>query len=566
MDEELETGLWTSREEGVEFDTFTDEFGETISELKAPLPLKSLREHGVGEYNSRQLDRHTGGHSWARKGGDVASTELFDTDLIRPVTEFVKDGHRRSAVQINLNRNVTQHETLREDFEPRDTQLYDGYNPLPRRTMSHFVPTRRSVQELSVVGTERRLEPRVPIPSDHEEPTGAGSFHNRDGETRGLASWFTKRAGQETKLHMGEWSGLHSLSPNDRVSVHTSKGLICGDVALSRTDSVLSHVANRVTIHDRPWGQVEERPDVKLSTFDSQPGGSSRVTRSTEQHRALAADDTVLGRYDSTTSRDPQRSTFSDAARVAADLILGTQDSTKRPGTSVIGTGAVSVQAMKSDIVATKRLGTAHGRHGWYDYAGEHRRVLDSDRSRDSESDSQHVERVVADIMERRNNVVSEQSRRLRDDPVAAHVGRGRSHGDAPSVPFEEVYIGGSDATDMNNERRNRINRRVRNVDAVAAREWNVTSTIPVIPVSRDSVRVTLPPVESQPQRRWRDGGVISARQKPLSAGPMRSLVHGGASEKTPLRSSVGTTGRQNLAHVRSDTPSLYLSSDPLRV
>ena len=274
------------------------------------------------------------------------------------------------------------------------------------------------------------------------------------------------------------------------------------------------------------------------------------MTRTDAHGRTVEADDTVLGKYDSTVSRDPQRSTFSDAARIAADLILGVQDSSQRSGTTLIGTQSVPTMAMPSDVIPPRRVGPATGREGWNDYTGEHRRVIESAQARDSASDSQGIERVVATLMEQRIGVSAEHSRRLRDGPVAGRVGAGGSRRDAASVPHDEVRIGGSDATRLVQERQERIERHARPVDATNARSWNSTSTIPVVPVARASVDVTLPPVESQPQRRWRDGGAVSARQEPLGAGPARPE---------------GTVGRHGNTNNRSETPSMYLSPESLR-
>lgn len=566
MEDDLDAGLWTSRDASVEFESFTDEFGGTVREMMAPTEPKSLRDRGPSEYNSRQLDRHTGSQFWASKGGDVESETVFDSDLLfRPVETFASDHRRRSAVQLNLNRSETQNETLREDFAPRDTSLYNGYNTIAPKQMRHFVPTRRSEQELSVVGTERRLEPRAALSGDHEDPLKVGLYRKADDEMRGRVSRLEERAGRSTKLHMGEWSGLHSLAPNDRVTSSSTRDLVRANASLSQFDSALSQMTNRVTFHDRPWGQTKKRADVTLSSYDSQPGGDSRATRNEQVRRSLEAEDTVLGSYDSVVTRDPQRSTFSDAARIAADLVLGVQDSRPRSGTSLVGTRSVPLKAMASDVVPSKRVGPATGREGWNDYAGEHRRIMESARARDAASDSQHVERVVADHMERRNSVAAEHARRLRDDPIAARIGPGRSRRDAPSVPHDEVRLGGSDATRLEQDRRERIERHARPSEMSQARAWNTTSTIPVVPVARDAVDVTLPPVMSEPQRRWRDGGAVSARQEPLSAGPERSLVTGDVSEATARRSSEGTVGRPTHAHVRTDTPSLYLSPESLR-
>jgi hypothetical protein len=566
MDDDLDASLWTSRDASVEFESFTDEFGGTVRELMVPTEPKSLRDRGPSEYNSRQLDRHTGSQFWAKKGDDIESETVFDSDLLfRPVETFASDHRRRSAVQLNLNRNDTQNETLREDFTPRDASLYNGYNTIAPKQMRHFVPTRRSAQELNVVGTERRLEPRAAMSSDHEDPLKAGLYRKGDDEMRGRVSRLEERAGMSTTFHMGEWSGLHSLAPNDRVTSSSSRDMVRGNAPLSQFDSALSQVTNRVTFHDRPWGQTKKRADVTLSSYDSQPGGDTRATRNEQSRRSLEAQDTVLGSYDSVVTRDPQRSTFSDAARIAADLVLGVQDSRPRSGTALVGMRAVPLKAMASDVVPSKRVGPLAGREGWNDYAGEHRRIMESARARDAASDSQHVERVVADHMERRNSVAAEHARRLRDDPVVGRVGLGRSRRDAPSVPHDEVRIGGSDATRLEQDRRERIERHARPSEMTQARAWNTTSTIPVVPVARDAVDVTLPPVVSEPQRRWRDGGVVSARQEPLSAGPVRSLVTGSTSESTPRRDSMGVVGRPMHSHVRTDTPSLYLSPESLR-
>tara|TARA_B110001450_G_scaffold43115_1_gene39519 strand:+ start:7719 stop:9419 length:1701 start_codon:yes stop_codon:yes gene_type:complete len=566
MEDDLDTGLWSSGDVSAEFESFADEFGETIRELKAPTPQRSLRNHGPSEYNSRQLDRHTGGHFWAAKGDDVESETVFEANLIRPVDKFVSDHRRRSAVQLNLNRNDTQRETLREDFAPRDSSLYSGKNPIVQKEMRHFVSTRRSEQEVGVVGAERRLESRAAMSSDHEDPLKVGLYRKEDDETRGRVSRLEERAGRTTRLHMGEWSGLHSLTPNDRMTSHSGRDMVRGDAPLSQYDSALSHVANRVTSQDRPWGQTKERSDVTLSMYDSQPGTDSRATRHQRHHRSLDAEDTVLGSHDSAASRNPQRSTFSDIARVAADLVIGVQDSRPKSGTALIGTHTVPLKAMASDVVPTKRVGPAFGREGWHDYAGEHRRVLEGERGRDSASDSQYVERVVADQMERRNSVAAEHARRLRDDAVVGRVGLGRSRRDAPSIPHEDVQIGGSDATRLEQERRERIERHARPTDAVHSRAWNSSSTIPIVPVARDSVDVALPPVMSQPQRRWRDGGAVSSRQQPLSTGPTRPPVTSGTSEAVPRRASIGTVGRAVHPHMRSDTPAMYLSSESIRV
>lgn len=566
MEDDLEAGLWTSQDASVEFESFTDEFGDTVRELMAPTEPKSLRDRGPSEYNSHQLDRHIGSQFWASKGGDVESDTVFDSDLLfRPVETFAADHRRRSAVQLNLNRSQMQTETLREDFAARDTSLYNGYNTIAPKQMRHFVPTRRSEQEFGVVGTERRLESRAAMSSDHEDPLKVGLYRKADDEMRGRVSRLEERAGTSTKLHMGEWSGLHSLAPNDRVTSSSTRDLVRASASLSQFDSELSQMTNRVTFHDRPWGQTKERADVRLSTYDSQPGGDSRATHNEQIRRSLEAEDTVLGSHDSVATRDPQRSTFSDAARIAADLVLGVQDSRPRSGTSLVGTYQVPLKAMASDVVPSKRVGPVTGREGWNDYAGEHRRVMESARARDAASDSQHVERVVADHMERRNSVTADHARRLRDDPIAARVGLGRSRRDAPSVPHDEVRLGGSDATRLEQDRRERIERHARPSEMTQARAWNTTSTIPIVPVARDAVDVTLPPVMSEPQRRWRDGGAVSARQEPLNTGPTRPLVTGDVSEATARRSSVGTVGRPTHAHVRQDTLSLYLSPESLR-
>ena len=340
MDEELDVGLWSSP---AEFVSFTDEYGETIREAKPPSPLKDMRERGPSEHNSRQLDRHMGRQFWANKGDDVESETVFESDLLfRPVQQFATDHRRRSAVQLDLNRNVTQRETLREDFEPRDANMYSGYNPIVPKKMNHFVPTRRGEQELAVVGAERRAEPRSAMPSKHEDPLRAGLFRKEDDEERGRVSAQTTRAGRNTSLRMGEWSGLQSLDPNDRASAQSApRRLVRGDASLSQYDSVLSHVSNRVTHPDRPWGQSRERADVSLSSFDSHLGRASHATRSDHVGRAPDAEETVLGTSDSNAARDPQRSTFSDAARVAADLILGVQDSQPQSGTSLIGAPSI---------------------------------------------------------------------------------------------------------------------------------------------------------------------------------------------------------------------------------
>jgi len=566
MDDELDASLWTSRDASAEFESFTDEFGGTVRERIAPMEPKALRDRGPSEYNSRQLDRHTGSQFWASKGDDVESDTVFDSDLLfRPVERFASDHRRRSAVQLNLNRSDTQRETLREDFTPRDASLYSGYNTIAPKQMRHFVPTRRSEQELNVVGTERRLEPRAALSSDHEDPLKVGLYRKNDDEMRGRVARLEERAGTSTQLRMGEWSGLNSLAPNDRVTSHSSRDLVRGDAPLSQFDSALSQVTNRVTFQDRPWGQTKKRSDVTLSSYDSQPGGDSRATYNEQIRRSLEAEDTVLGSYDSVASRDPQRSTFSDAARIAADLVLGVQDSQHRSGTALVGTRTVPLKAMASDVVPSKRVGPAIGREGWNDYAGEHHRIMESARARDAASDSQHVERVVADHMERRNSVAAEHARRLRDDPVVGRIGLGRSRRDAPSVPHDEVRLGGSDATRLEHERRERIERHARPSEMTQARAWNTTSTIPVVPVARDAVDVTLPPVMSEPQRRWRDGGAVSARQEPLSAGPERPLVAGDTSDSNPRRSSVGTVGRPVHSHGRTDTASLFLSPESLR-
>lgn len=566
MNDNIDIGLWTSQDATVEFESFTDEFGETISELKAPIPQRSLRDRGPSEYNSRQLDRHTGGHFWATKGGDVQSDTPFDTDLFRPVEQFVSDHRARSAVQLNLNRNDTQHETLREDFNPRDSSLYSGYNPILKKSMRHFVTTRRAEQQLSVVGNERRHDTRAAIPSDHEDPLRAGLYRKKNDENRGRVSHLDERAGRTTQLEMGEWSGLKSLIPNDRVTSQSTRELIRGDAALSQYDSTLSNMTNRMTSQNRPWGQTKERSHVTLSAHDSQPGIDSRATRNQRHRRSLDTEETFLGSYDSTASRDPQRSTFSDAARIAADMVIGVKDSRVTSDVALIATHTVPLRAMASDVVPTKRVGSVTGREGWHDYTNEHKRVLESERGRDSASDSQHVERVVADQMERCRGVAAEHARRLRNDPVVGRVGPGRSIYEAPPVPNDEVHLGGSDATRLEQERRDRIERHARPSDATHSRPWNSSSTIPVVPVARDSTDVTLPPVMAKPQRRWRDGGSVSQRQQPLSAGPVRPLVTNGMSDAVPRRDSVGSMGRPVHFHIRSDTPAVYLSQESIRV
>jgi hypothetical protein len=86
-----------------------------------------------------------------------------------------------------------------------------------------------------------------------------------------------------------------------------------------------------------------------------------------------------------------------------------------------------------------------------------------------------------------------------------------------------------------------------------------------VVPVARTSVDVTLPPLESQPQRRWRDGGAVSARQEPLGAGPARPPVSATPSDRVSRRASQGTVGRHGNTNNRSETPSMYLSPESLR-
>ena len=219
---------------------------------------------------------------------------------------------------------------------------------------------------------------------------------------------------------------------------------------------------------------------------------------------------------------------------------------------------------MEASVLPPKRVGPASGRQGWQNYVGEHHRVVESERARDSSSDSRHVERVVADLLERRSGIAAEQSRRLRDDPGSGRVGPGGTQRDAPAIAHEDVRLGGSDATRLQNERQERIERHARPYVSSNARPWNTTSTIPMIPVTRESVHTTLPPVHSQPQRRWRrDEDAV--RQAPLSAGPARSLIRGAPQDSTARRALTGVVGPATHSHVRTDTASLYLSPESLR-
>lgn len=562
MTDDLDGELWSSHDASTEFETFTDDFGNTIREAIPPMPVKSLQRKGPMEYNSYQLDRHTGARTWANPSNDVPNEGSFDKDEVRPVDWFVSDHRRRSNVQVNTNRTGTQHEAVSENFEARDPKLYNGYNSIAPPKMRHFVPTRRSTQEASVVGAERRMGDRAAMTGERKDPLKAGMHNKISDETRGRVSRSEERAGQGTALKMGEWTGLRHLPPNDRASGQTSRSAVRGDASLSQSDSARSMIANRVTSHDHPWKQNDERANVMLSSYDSQPGKNPHPTHSDDIRRGVAPENTFIGSYDSVEAPAPQRSTFSDAARAAANLVLGHRDRSKHitrdaPSDNPV----VPSRPLALDITPTNRLGPFSGQGGWHDYGEEHRRVLESVRGRDSKTDSQKVERIVSDSLERKQNLAAAQSRQLRDDPVTGRIGPER-HTDAATLPHEEVRAGGSDATRLEQERPNRMEQIARPIELSNARPLSTSSTIPMFAVPRNSVDVTLPPVEPKLPRPLRDGGTVLARHEPLPGHPSTRLVLGDPRERTPRRSILGNSGRPNYSHVRSDMPNMYLSPD----
>ena len=97
-----------------------------------------------------------------------------------------------------------------------------------------------------------------------------------------------------------------SLDPNDRASGQTLRSAVRADAHLSKSDSALSRlrIASRLTIAHGNRSTSGER--MPLSSYDSQPGGDSRATRSDALRAAMAAEDTFIGSHDSVQTREPR--------------------------------------------------------------------------------------------------------------------------------------------------------------------------------------------------------------------------------------------------------------------
>lgn len=557
--------LWTSYDD--EFvETFTNEYGDTVREMRAPAPIPSLRRSGdVGPKetdNFSTLQRHNGDRRWAVKGNDVEAEDTFETDrLSRPVEQFVKDHRTRGGVQLNLNRNNTQPGKQREEFEPRATELYNGNNPIRLPTLKHMITTRRGEQEASVVGAERKGDSRYALSSDREIARSVGEYKKKDDEERARASHMTKQAGSGTKLKMAQWSGLHSMAPNDRATAWNKAALIKGKAVLSQYDSTTSGDPNRVTSSALTAPHV--RGDIVLSSYDSQLAGKARVTHNDVKSFANPSD-VVLSQHDSVKAFNNNRlsTILSYATRFVSSFAIGASDSQPRRD-DLLQIATIPAAALRSEMVPTKSIGPVTGSAGRDDHRGEYARVMESVRARDLKQDSKTVERLVANMFEQRKGKDMEYSRRLRNGPIGGSIHAGRSEHEALPVAHEGVRVGRGDAKRLE-DRRNRNNEYRRGENAAHSRVWNAKSSVAMVPVARTSVDVVQEAIPSQPPRRWK--GIDTSRRSPTIAGPPKPFTHITEDTKHASRRTIASNpGRPTHATSRA-TPSMYVSIESLRV
>jgi hypothetical protein len=555
--------LWNPYEDAT-FESFTNEYGDVVQERRAPTPPASLRRSGdVGPIqtdNFSTLQRHIGERRWAFKN-EVEAEDMFETDrLSRPVEQFVNDHRIRGAVQLNSNRNNTQPEKQREDFEPRAKELYNGKNPIRLPTLKHMVTTRRGEQEASVVGAERSGDPRYALSSDREAARSVGEYQKKDDEERARASHITKQAGSDTKLKLAIWSGLRSLAPNNRATAWNKASSTKGDAVLSQYDSTAAGNPDRVT--SNAFAVPHVRGDIVLSSHDSQTASKARATHNDVRSSALSGD-VVLSQYDSENAPNNDRlsTLLSYATRFVSSFAIGASDSQPHRK-DFLHAATIPAAALRSEIAPANSIGPVRGSTGRDDHRGEYARATESVRARDAKQDAKPVERLVANMFETRKGQEAKYARRLRDGPVGGSIRAKRSEHDALPAVHEVAREVKGDATPLEG-RRTRNNEYRRGEEAAHSRVWNSRSTVHVVPVARTSVDVVQEAIPSRPPRRWK--GVDKSTRSPTIAGPPKPFTHITEQASTTSRRTIAATpGRPTHPTLRV-SPSLYVSENPLR-
>lgn len=427
MDASLAT-LWSveEHEEEREEDTFVDAMGQTQTERLTPMPPPRLLTRGAPSSSSSSsflLDRHTGTHHWARRGGDVENTEGFDDDVLRPAALLAEASKRRSRVQIQLNRTGTQTAPESAQASQARTDLYHGYNPLAR-TPKPLPPTRRGVASLSVVGAERNRGSYQAMEASHVPTLRVGAHDLAEAKTRAQRSEVIAASWKTSAVHLGGQDGkVRKPLPGRRAA----------DVApLAAERAVLPHAPTRTLWQQTPMakGRITEleerraaaRAQPVLSSWDATAVEDRRRTEEGTSERALSAAPDSLGEADSRRTADPRQLTFDQVAAMAADVVLGTADSQRAREAALVTQHPTHALPLPTRVPAAKRLGPARGDSALRRVAESLAQALAPTRGRKGGADATWTERVVPTRTDETREGFRDaaQERRLPDDAVHA--------------------------------------------------------------------------------------------------------------------------------------------------
>lgn len=360
MDEE--TG-----EEG-EVGTYEDALGRTKTERLAPLPPPMMGEgKGASSASSRKLDSHTGALAWATKGGDVPNQDpFFDDDRIRPVDQFAATTRARSSVHIGRNRDGTQPEAAHERLSVPRSDLYRGYNvdPSSTRVPKVFPDTRRGLTPLHVVGAERAASvPALPLPLSREAaPLASDAADATSSRTRGIrTSGGDARSSAAVPAHMSADVGMRSLAPRRAADNLPDEPTLRAAVVPSlRSLWRAVDPSSRVTQLSVPSRRAREGKESTLGDGTDVRARAAVPTRTGEEGRAAergapAREARSDARPVSAPPANP-RTSFSDAAAVAAEVVLGTADSRAARPTAREHAAETEALPLASRVPASRRF------------------------------------------------------------------------------------------------------------------------------------------------------------------------------------------------------------------
>jgi hypothetical protein len=546
--------LWTidTIDDG-ESGTFEESPGETRVEKMQPMPPPDLREHGLSA-SALHLDVHTGTRRWAVAGDDVPRTDEFDDDRVRAVDKFSAVASSRLNRSVEHSKNGMQQPT---EMDVSRNDLYNGYNERLPRVARGLTDTRRGINPLHVEGHEvTSLTQRGPVRSTNV--TGVGSLALGAGQHD---SSVTHPQGSRSEVQRRQWRPLfrmmaHGVSAMRSVGVRYAGGnaesLPTNIVSQSKRGTTTStHASNRHTQSER---NVSATPgNVSTSKYDSTRSVRRGITDNTHERRKGLASDVALGNADSVSMLPSRRVTFDEiAASIYAQVSLGSRDATSNDAWNVKRRHDVSVGVVPKQETTMMGRGTISARMAPVNHESEYTRALESLRSRDSNADSVHVERRVADrVNEFQSMLVASHSRRQKETSSLA-----MGHNDRIQETNTHRAVGGDmklteDSTMFTAEQRDATG----TVHARPMYTSNVSLSDQDAHVGRDGVvtsESTHIPVSGHASRPLRDDGGIYARHAPPATGAQRPGI-GGASER----------GNESVLHI---TPPVRASmSDLLR-